>query len=723
MSKDPEQHDSYQFGDFTLDTGRGVLCQDDQEIRLRPQSFEILAYLVANHGRLITKEELLEEVWRGRAVTDDSLTQCLVDIRKALGDTEREVVRTVPRRGYVFETKVTDSRQKTDVVNGRATLDAGKWRLIAASAAVFIAILIVVMIVEKEPAKQPIIENSIAVLPFIDMSQASEEQYLGDGLAEDILNALAQNPNLRVIARTSSFSFNAQSPDISTIRESLNVAYVLAGSVRRTGDFLRISAELSDTSDSTLVWSQPLETQQSDLASIQQYIAERVQSAILPESEVVLIEPPVRNFSANEYMWLGRNYERQVYDRPEVDEEILQKAIDHYRLAMEAEPGDALAHARLARMLLFAGQLNEAEALVNRSLILNANLSEVQETKGLLYWTLNLPDAETAWLRAIELNPNNADAISSYAYWYWIRVDQDKPAEYFRTALELDPLSLARYADLGNFLGQEARISEVENIVDEIRGKFDTADSYRVIANLLDLIGRTDESIAWTIRAVNLEPDNNFHVSQLAEYYVDIGDFDTAVRLDPDPLGILIKLRRYADFIDKGAFAVIDAPNDVYLHYLLAFAYNVTGQSRLAAGNFERLGVKGDWTNARTMYDIEAALMLADATYGAGDTERAQEIATAWLRERHTKSTNWWVHVYSACALSILDRDDESLDELDMVRSSPRLPWKHLIQDMVCFRKFEGEPRYESLLAHVDQRLAAVRENLPQTLAEFGVSL
>lgn len=105
--KNPPEHRSYLFGEFKLDIGRGVLLRRDTEINLRPQSFAVLRILVERHGSLVTKDELLSEVWGNKIVTDDSLTQCLLDIRKSLGDTQRKIVRTVPRRGYLFAADVS----------------------------------------------------------------------------------------------------------------------------------------------------------------------------------------------------------------------------------------------------------------------------------------------------------------------------------------------------------------------------------------------------------------------------------------------------------------------------------------------------------------------------------------------------------------------------------------------------------------------------------------
>ena len=722
MSKDSHTTRCYEFRDFVLDTGRGELRRNGEPVPLRPQSFEVLAFLIANQGRLVTKETLHETIWAGKAVTDDSVTQCLIDIRKAVGDSDRTMVKTLPRRGYLFDEPV--AVHTIGELPTAANVALPKWAL--PLGVVVVLALAVLWLADSGEQRRTVdsLDRSIAVLPFVDLSESQDQQYLGDGLSADIASAIAQNPRLNVIARTSSFALVRENRDIAYIRDVLGVEFVLEGTVRRSGNTVRITTQLIDTRDSTQVWSQPFETTFSELLSVQQFVSERVQTSMLPDEPAMVAEPPRRNVSANQLLLLARDLERQVREQSIVDEDLLQQAIDLYREATQADPGSALAHSRLAGALLYAGDVNAAEPAILRALSLNPELSEVQETVGRFYWARNLPDAGAAWLRAIELNPNNADALSSYGYWRWLRVESEGPGEYFARALALDPLSLSRYADAGYHLANQGQVAETEAMIERVTAMFDSTEAYRLIAQLKSLIGKTDESIGWTLRALELEPDNRLYRSALAELYADLGDFESALAIENEPsLGLLLKMSRYDEFIDEAEFAVIDEPGDIYLRYLLAYAYNVVGRANDAVRLLLDAGIHPDWTNnARQMIDIEAALVLADALHASGQIERGRSAAESWLSESHTDSPNWWVHVYSACALAVLDRDEEAFYQLELVRQSPRLPWRHLITDSRCFRKYEDMPRFDSLLSHVDERLAEVRARLPATLAAMGVS-
>lgn len=725
MTAEDSSPRSFAFGEFILDLQRGALLKDGVDVPLRPKSFQVLLYLVEHHGQLVSKDELLSEIWADTVVTDGAVTQCLIDIRRAIDDSKHEKIRTVPRRGFIFEHAVVGADGK-----GHSSSPTGKhWNHktspLLALGALAAAFFLWQLLSQDSDHRRGLISNSIAVMPFADMSATQDQQYLGDGLSEDLLNALAQNSDLRVIARTSSFSIADRSRDIAAIRDVLDVAFVLEGSVRRQGDLIRVTAQLIETASSTHVWSQSFDSGIPDLRALTQFIARRVQQEILPGSEPVDGPPELRNVSSNELMLLGRYYENQVREQPEVDDTMLQKAIDLYREVTLAEPDSAEAHSRLAGALLYAGDVNAAEPAVFRALSLNPNLSEVQETVGRFYWARNMEEAGAAWKRAIELNPNNVTALSSYGYWHWVRRDSDEPFEYFRRALELDPFSLSRHADLGYFLGNEARIEETEQIIERIKAMFDTAQSYRLVADLLNLIGRTDESIAWTVRAMEREPDETLHVSALAEYLIDIGAVAIALKLEPDPsIGLLIKLRRYAEFIERAEFRMIDEPDDIYLRYLLAYAYNVTGRHSDAVRTLRNAGVGGDWeSEPRQIIDIEAIVLLADATHASGEIELGRKIAESWLGRAHTTSPNWWIHLYSACAYAILDRDAEAIDEFELIRKSPRLPWTHLLRDSRCLLKFTGEPQYAEMLNHVKDRQRELRERLPDTLAAHGAQL
>lgn len=226
-----------------LDSER-VFGPDGQAATLRPQSFAVLRLLIANVGRLVTKDELQNAVWPGIVVTDDSLVQCIGEVRKALGDEARKTVETVPRRGY-------------RLVPAPRAARLAAWR--EGRAAAFGATLVLVALgigawqtmgAEEAPSHTPV----VAVLPF-DGTAGEDEAYLGPGVAEDVISMLARSPDVAVIARSSSFAYGDKPRDVREIGEALGADYVLEGSVRREGDNLRIVAQLEDTETGQHVWA------------------------------------------------------------------------------------------------------------------------------------------------------------------------------------------------------------------------------------------------------------------------------------------------------------------------------------------------------------------------------------------------------------------------------------------------------------------------------------
>ena len=282
MSATSSEFQSYRFDSFTLDTGRGALLKEGLEIKLRRQSFEVLKLLVANAGILVSREQLQQAIWGDQVVTDDSLAQCLIDVRKALGDSDRKIVRTVPRRGYIFEAVVTESARPTTQASTAAL--GGRSRLLIAglAAAVVVAILAAIRfgtgVDSQTPPPPP--AKSIAVLPFLDMSQEQNQTYFGDGLAEEILNSLARTPDLLVTARTSSFALRDSKDDVPTIAAALGVKHVLEGSVRKDGERLRVTAQLIRAEDGMHLWSQSYDRTPNDVITIQEEIAIEIANAL-----------------------------------------------------------------------------------------------------------------------------------------------------------------------------------------------------------------------------------------------------------------------------------------------------------------------------------------------------------------------------------------------------------------------------------------------------------
>lgn len=708
----------YHFAEFVLDSGRSTLFRGVEELRLRPQSFDVLQFLLERNGEVVSRDELHDAIWADRAVTDDSLAQCVVEIRRALDDPAKKLLRTVPRRGYIFDAEVSVEEQDGSVLVPRRRLVSAQ--LVALAAVVAIALLVARTVWIDEPAP-----NSIAVLPFIDISEAQDLKHIGDGLAEDILNTLAYRKDLKVIAQPSSFIYSTQLRDFESIGDALNVAYVLAGNVQRGADGIRVVAQLIDASDSTHVWSERFETSVQDLAPVHEQISRMVWRELRPASSGEDDMDVYAGISASEQMMLARKYELMVREQPEVDHASLARAIELYGDATVANPNSAIAFAGLARVLLFNGELNQAKRAIDTALRKNPDLSDVQEVLARYLWLTAQAGAGEAWKRAAELNPNSADAAGAYGFWLWTQGRYEGANSYLHLAKEKDPGSLSRFADLGNFLGNEARIGEVNALIAEIQNRFDSAESYRVIARLLDLIGRVDESIAWLIRARDKQPDDPSYNWAIAELLVDINDYEAALRLEPDPpLGVLLKMGRYEEFIERAGMASIDDPDDITLQYLLAFAYNVVDKPQHAVSLLDQARILDMvQPEMRSIWDMEALFTWIDANARLGNTERIQGAVEFMRNYNHTKSDNWWGPFYRACREASVGDDEAALDYLGDIKDSPRLPFLYLVRDAGCMRSLRDHPRYEAVLDNIRLRQNELRQQLPATLAEFGVTL
>ncbi len=277
------------FEGFVLDRELRVLRCGNETVDLRPQSFDVLDALATHAGQLVTRDELRSTVWNGRVVTDDSLTHCIVDVRRALGDNAQRLVRTVRGRGYVFETDVSfepvDStiRERERAVDDRRRNSSGRVLLAALTSC---AIAGAWWLASRQKAGAPPDASSlhggptVAVLPFDNITADESNAFISDGLAEEILHALAESPGLHVVAKTSSFSLRDMALPIVKIGQMLNATHVLEGSVRIDVDRLRVTAQLIDAANGMHVWSRAYDRKVGDVLEIQAQIATDVAATV-----------------------------------------------------------------------------------------------------------------------------------------------------------------------------------------------------------------------------------------------------------------------------------------------------------------------------------------------------------------------------------------------------------------------------------------------------------
>lgn len=470
---DNDHRRGYRFGDFTLDIDRASLFLRGKTVPLRPQCFDVLRYLVERHGHLVSKQELLEAIWGKTVVTDDSLTHCLIEIRKALGDNERTLIRTVPRRGYIFDTPAEPIAPSGVVGTDAGRTDIGRTSGGRVPRATRIGVLAIILISATyltlhtfEPPPDglptinlgPIDEHSVAVLPFVDMSETREHAYFGDGLAEEILNSLARNSGLRVTARTSSFNYRDTGKDIVSIARELRVANVLEGSVRVAGDRAVVTAQLVSGKDGMHRWSDTFDRELGDSVDVQRQVAQAVAGVISTEiggGGESATGVPINAEAYDAYLRARFLFHRRA--RGDLD-----NARELFRQATEREPNFARAWAGLAGIYFIEygdtpsgseRHLQKLKAAAERAVAIDQNLAEGWLRLAGYYWfTGDLEAAERHFSRALEAQPNDPLLLAMMAGREARAGNMTMAVRLQRQALERDPLSAVSRGNLSFYL-------------------------------------------------------------------------------------------------------------------------------------------------------------------------------------------------------------------------------------------------------------------------------
>ena len=517
---DSAQPPIYDFEGFSLDARRGVLYSqsDGRPVELTPRAFSALLYLVERAGQLVEKGALLAAVWPNVVVEEGNLTQTIYVLRRALGERpdEHRFIVTVPGRGYRFVAAVTrhaepsteDSETESAAEPIAATAAGSKrtgWITGIALALGALAIIAVWFYREREADSVVSMQaiQSIAVLPFVDMSPTGDSAYFSDGLAEELLNLLAQIPELRVIARTSSFSFRDQNVDIATIAQKLQVGHVLEGSVRRAGDKVRITAQLIDAADSSHVWSETYERDLTDVFAVQSEIATAVADALklrLRTRQSVTVVAPTGT-EAYEHFLRGQFF----YGRRGPGD--LDKALSAYQQAIELDPQYARAWAGVAAVSfiqILEGHVAREVGLprlldaAQKAIAYDPRLAEGHLRLSNYYYLVGQPEAATRhYRRGALLNPESPLVLGAQAGHAAERGNYEDAIELARRVISLDPLSVTGLGNLAAYLIAARRFEEAR--VEALKS-YDIAHSpgdALNISHILILQGKHDEALAF----------------------------------------------------------------------------------------------------------------------------------------------------------------------------------------------------------------------------------
>jgi serine/threonine protein kinase/TolB-like protein/cytochrome c-type biogenesis protein CcmH/NrfG len=577
--------------------------------------------------------------------------------------------------------------------------------------------------------------SAVAVLPFANESTA-DDLHISDGLGDDLRNRLMGITGLDVQARASSVSFREPGTPPQTIAASLGVSVLVNGVLRRRGNMLIVAIEAMDASGTALkTWA--YQRPERELLALQQTIGAEVAAFLAPGSAPALptATPSRESESANMLVLAGTRLEQQVTDELTVDADKLATAIDRYRRATEIDPNSVAAHARLARALIYYGEVNEASVALARAQTLSetnsatpaAELSNLFYTSALYLLQVRSNGIEQAYLRALQFNPNNTDALGAYAQWLMVHFRSAEADAYFQRALDHDRQLLSRYVDYAQYLTIVEQMDRAREIGEQIRTRFPNDRGYRALARLYENTGELDIAIAWGLRAYRENPANEETPLQLAELYARIGDFDTAAKLETDPPGVSLLWYRgdYERLADEAGILIVEN-QEPKLFQFYAFALNALNESRTAVTLLQdnNMVIEPGAEHMTGTLD-EALTIYIDALQAVGgrDAEAqvlAQRKANAGIDTSLDRS--WWVMSYYACTLLQLGREDEALDVLDNIRVSQGLAWMPVLRDSPCFRRVADEPRYQELLAYLEMRQAKLRERLPITLQQYEVT-
>jgi TolB-like protein/DNA-binding winged helix-turn-helix (wHTH) protein len=515
----------FQLGAWRVEPALDTISRGSQTLKLEPRMMRLLLCLAESPGAVVSQERLLTEVWAGVVVGPASVYQAISQLRRLLGDTDPEptYMATVPRKGYRLIAAVR--RLEPQAPPGASDTKPLKRRMLSSRWIWAIALCGVALIASIWLAWEPLTrwlptakrDDSIVVLPFIDMSNEKSDQPFCDGLTEELSNWLAQIPTLRVVSRTSAFAFRDLNEDVRAIGKTLGATHVLEGSMRRSGDHIRVTVQLIDARNGYHMWSSEYDRPFEDAIRIQEDIARSVADNL----EIRLTQETAQRFAerrsvspeAYRLYLLARHYQQ---DRTA---ESNLRAIGLYQQSLAQDPQFALAYVGLAYATVNQRFLNgsalsdvesTAEPLLARALQLEPDLSELFAVRAALREEQRRTDDALSDLqRAVALNPNDSWAFAELGRLYTVQGQPRIALQNIMHALALDPLDYVLQARQCLALQDLARYKQAEAACERARTLHGQGDWAFIVSEWLawqqgDLV----QALKWNALALKADPRN-----------------------------------------------------------------------------------------------------------------------------------------------------------------------------------------------------------------------
>lgn len=532
----------FRLGPWEVRPKLGTLSGPEGTVHLEPKVMAVLVRLAEQPGEVVTRDQLIASVWRGRVVTDEVLSRCISLLRGSLGDDTREphLIQTVPKIGYRLIAQV-EPRASTAAPGAAHDVNApgqpeaphaarpgGLRNLVAGLAGIGLLLAVVLYVYydrDKAQAPSPPIAAlpSIVVLPFVNRSDDEGNEYFSDGLTEELILRLSRVPELQVVASTSAFAFKHHSDDVRSIARLLGVKYVLEGSVRKEADRIRIVVQLVEADSGFHLWSERFDTKLHDIFGIQDRIANEIVDKLRPR---LAGEPAARISTARltevlpayELLLQGRYHLKRREEAP------IRRSIELFEQAIQLDPAFGEAYRELARAYSLLpyyshedvrGVTELALAALERGTAFVPDLMDLaQDVLAFLHYAnWEWIEAERGFRRALASFPNDPDVHQWYAEHLANVGNIEASLHHAQVAKRLDVLSpvindrlaiACMWADkdeqarrlfvLANELGMERRVNPDAYLVFLLReGDYERARA--ILFGMQQLFGRASEWI------------------------------------------------------------------------------------------------------------------------------------------------------------------------------------------------------------------------------------
>ena len=615
-----EQNQQYQLGPWIVCSRTNSLTDNVAKHSIDNKSMQVLLFLIQHAGERVSKDQILQNVWKGSVVADDILPVSVSKIRKALGDNARSpsFIKTLPGHGYSLIAHVEKIERTEEVTRKKAPSSSIK---IAVISLFFMACLVMYFTnIGSDSSTDQININSIAVLPFEDLSVTQDNQHFTDGLPDAIINQLSQIKQLKVISRYSSFTYRGNY-NAAEIGKALQVDTLLDGTVQIIGEHVRIIVRIFSTVNGQQLWSKTFDSEEQDIFNIQDKISSAIKATIQPNAISNFRPTKVINTQAYEWYLMGQYHWRQR------NPESVAKALTYFKQSLELEPDYAEAHIGLAitySMLHFYGNWDIEKAIeaallhIKRALALQPDSSRALAAKGMLlsdkaFYEATIKDnnvtsqldtslyqqAEQAFIRSLELD-NNATTHRWYSGLLKRAGREVEAISHLNQAIKLNPLS--------------ASLKRSISFSFEVLGKQDTAqiifqraldlepNYFSKVIDSASMYRHTTESIIsmaeWQVANAELFVDCSSanYCSQLILSYLSIG-------------------------ADKAAYDILDnmpQKNVRFRQWVESILTNEKGSERKVLSQIEMLALK--YPNNRS-----TLLKLSTAQFRAKEFKQAQK--------------------------------------------------------------------------------------------------